>query len=82
MLGGVVGGAVVPAAPDDVVHARAVMRTASRWSLPRARALSQMATARGLAWWESGGEVAQGAAELAVDRPPEALGDAGCQTGG
>lgn len=37
VLGGVVSDAVLPAVSDDVKQARARMRTACRWSWPRAR---------------------------------------------
>ena len=50
VLGGVVGGSVLPAAPDDASQARPRVRMAWGWSWPRAGAVGRWSLAQGCQW--------------------------------
>src|SRR5712671_7926193 len=82
VLGGIVGGAVVPAAPDDVCPGAGGDADGERMVLAAGAGIVVDGRGPRAGVPGAGGEVAQGVAELAVDRPPEAVGDAGAGPAG
>src|SRR5438046_1197207 len=71
VLGGVVGGAVVPAAPDDVSPGSGEDAGGVRVVLAAGAGGVVEGGGPGAGVARVAGEVADGVAELAVDRPPE-----------
>src|SRR5207302_1681314 len=82
VLGGIVGGAVVPAAPDDVAPGAGGDADGERVVLAAGAGIVVDGRGPRAGVPGVGGEVTQGVAELAVDRPPEAVGDAGAGPAG